>query len=110
MTFPFGQDVTLVRRTVSGRDAYGNDVFTETQTAIPGCPVWPRSSTENVQAQDLTITGVAALLPAGTDVSAVDAVLIAGLKYEVDGEPAVFVSPFTNLAPGVQLNLKRVTG
>lgn len=110
VSFPDAEDVTLVSRAVSGQDSYGNDVYGEMQTVIPGCPVWPRSSSENVQGGDLTVVGVATLLPSGTDVAAVDAVLIGGLRYEVDGEPAHYRSPFTNLDPGVLLNLRRVTG
>ena len=41
MTFPFGQTVTLLTRSVSGRDAYGNDELTSTSTTLTGVPVWP---------------------------------------------------------------------
>lgn len=110
VTFPFGQDVTLVTRTVGGRDRYGNDTFTTTSATFSNCPVWPRMSAETVQGEDLVVIGLVAIIPAGTVVAAKDAVQIGGLKYEVDGEPAVYVSPFTNLNPGVMLNLRRVTG
>ena len=72
--FANGQTVTLITRTKTGEDSYGNDVYGETPTDVPGCVVWPTASTENVQAEDQVITGLTALLPVGTDVSAVDAV------------------------------------
>jgi len=111
---PFTQQVTLVTRTVSGQDAYGNDVFTETSTAVDGV-VWPRdgngtSGNEQLQGRDTVIVGLSLLLPPGTDVTAVDRVDVGGLSYEVTGEPGHFFSPFTGSDPGVLVGLTRVTG
>jgi len=112
---PFTQQVTLVTRTVSGQDAYGNDVFTETSTVVDGCVVWPRdgngtSGNEQVQGKDMVIVGLSLLLPAGTVVTATDRIVVNGLSYEVTGEPGHFSSPFTGLDPGVLVGLTRVTG
>lgn len=109
-TFGYGATVTLITRTKTSEDAFGNDVFTETQTDVAHCPVWPRTSTESTQGEDQTFVGLAALLPSDTNVTAIDAVVVDGVRYEVDGEPARFTSPFTNLNPGIQVNLTRVTG
>lgn len=109
-TFAYGDTVTIVSRALTGQDEFGNDVYSETSVDVPRVPVWPRASSENVQGEDQVIIGLAALLPAGTDVAAIDAVIVAGARYEIDGEPARFRSPFTNLNPGVQVNLTRVTG
>ena len=108
--FANGQTVTLITRTKTGEDSYGNDVYGETPTDVPGCVVWPTASTENVQAEDQVITGLTALLPVGTDVSAIDAVIVAGLRYEVVGDPSSFSSPFSNLNPGIEIRLSKVTG
>jgi hypothetical protein len=43
-------------------------------------------------------------------VSAVDAVRVAGLIYEVDGSPNEMVSPWTGKDFGIVVKLKRVTG
>lgn len=107
---PFGQTVTLHTRGVTGTDADGNDVYGDTPTTLTNVPVWPRSATELVQGQDTLITGLSALLPAGTSVAGVDKVTVYGDDYDIDGEPGVFRSPFTNLDPGVLVNLTRVTG
>lgn len=109
--FPFGRTVTLIGRTVTGQDGYGNDVRAEARTDVPGCPVWPRTAgAELVQGQDTVLKGLGVLLPPGTDVAAVDAVEVDGLRYEVDGEPARWQSPFTGTVPGVQVSLLRVEG
>jgi len=110
MTFAFGEAVTLHGRTVTGQDSDGNDVYSDAPTTLTGVPVWPRSSTELVQGQDTLIVGLSALLPAGTDVSSVDRVTVYGKDYDIDGEPGTFRSPFTNLDPGVLVNLTRATG
>jgi len=110
MTFAFGETVTLHRRSVTGQDADGNDVYGDASSTLTGVPVWPRSATELVQGQDTLITGLSALLPADTDVSGVDKVTVYGDDYDIDGEPGHYRSPFTNLDPGVLVNLTKVTG
>jgi hypothetical protein len=109
VTFPFGRDVSLVRRTKSGTDAYGNDAFTTTTTVVKGAFA-PGGSTEQVQGQDVLITQPTVYLPAGTDVSAVDAIDIDGDRFEVDGTPNHWMNPFTGWQPGVEVRLRRVTG
>jgi len=110
MTFAFGETVTLHRRSVTGQDSDGNDVYADATAVLTGVPVWPRSATELVQGQDTLITGLSALLPAGTDVSGVDKVTVYGDAYDIDGEPGHYRSPFTDLDPGILVNLTRVTG
>lgn len=111
MSFPYGTTVTLVRRVLlPAKDAYGNDQWSTTQTPLTGCAVWPTGSVERQQGQDVVTTGLTALLPAGTVVAATDKVTVAGLDYEVDGDPARFTDPFSNFDPGVEVRLKRVTG
>ena len=107
---PFGETVTLKVRAVTGQDSDGNDVYGTTPTTLEGVPVWPRNSSELVQGESLTIVGLTALLPPGTDASAIDAVTVYGLDYEIDGEPGRYRSPFTNTDPGVLVNLTRITG
>jgi hypothetical protein len=55
VTFGFGETVTLLSRTVSGRDADGNDVYTTVETPVPGSVFAPFGSTELIQGQDTTI-------------------------------------------------------
>lgn len=108
--YHFGETVTLHTRTVTGQDADGNDVYGDVTTVLTNVPVWPASATELVQGQDTILTGLYALLPAGTDASAVDRVTVYGDDYEIDGQPERFRNAFTGSDPGVQVHLTRVEG
>lgn len=109
MTFPFGEPIALHTRAVTGRDSFGNDIYTDTVTTVQGA-FDPGGSTEAVQGQDLVITQPTVYLPAGTQVAAVDAVQVAGLMFEVDGSPNAPQNPFTGWQPGVVVKLRGVTG
>jgi hypothetical protein len=109
VTFPFGQSVSLVKRTKGVPDALGNDTWTTTSTTVRGA-FDPGTSVESVQGQDLLVTSPRVFLPAGTDVGAIDAIDVAGSRYEVDGSPNDYTNPFSGWRPGVVVQLKRVTG
>lgn len=127
MTFTFTQPIVLVTRTVAARDGYGNDVYGQAATVVTGAFA-PGGSTEQVQGQDLIVTQPTVYLPPGTDVTALDAVVVdpvladdgtpttdesgalLGEHYDVDGTPSSWQSPFTSWNPGVEVRLRRVTG
>lgn len=110
MTFPFGTTVTLITRSVIGRDGDGNDIYQDVQTVLPGCAFDPGGSTELVQGQDLVTTTPTLYAPAGTVIGPVDAILVAGQTFEVDGTPNTYTNPFTGWQPGVVVKLRAVTG
>jgi hypothetical protein len=105
-----GETLTLIRRTPSGRDVYGNTVLTEQRVPLPGCASWPETETEITGGRDTSITTRAALLPPGTVITEVDALEIGGVVYEMDGDPEVAVSPLTGTQGGVGVRVRRVTG
>jgi hypothetical protein len=108
----FTVPVTLKRRTVSGQDALGNDVFTTVDVSLAGVFA-PGGSLEQLQGQDVVTDQPSVFLPTGTAVDAVDAVAVNGLLYEVDGEPNVWPPhPFTGWQPeySVEVKLRKVTG
>lgn len=107
-SFAFGQTVTLVHRTASGRDAYGNDVLAEAETVLTNVPAWPTSTREGDEAT--VYDAVVVFLPPGTNVQAIDSVRVFGNRYEVNGQPERFQSPFDGFEPGVPVALERVTG
>lgn len=114
MTAPaFTQTVTLVTRTKTGVDSYGSDAYGTAEMTVPGVFA-PGSSGEVVQGGDVVTTQPTVYLPAGTNVEAVDAVLVAGVKFEVDGDPQDWStgSPFTGWVPPfpVVVALRKVTG
>jgi hypothetical protein len=109
MSFLLDQPITLITRTVSGQDGYGNDVFAEASTVVNGA-FNPGTSVELVQGQDLLTVQPTIYLPPNVAPAAIDAVEVAGLRFEVDGSTDVWQSPFTGWHPGNVVKLKRVTG
>lgn len=108
----FTVPVVLKTRVKSGEDNFGNDVFTETDLPTQGVFA-PGSSAELVQGQDVVTTQPTVYLPTGTDVSAIDALTVNGLQFEVDGAPMVWPPhPMTGWQPdySVEVRLRRVTG
>lgn len=108
--FPFSRTVTFLRKTLGAKDLHGNPSVTTTPILVPGCAVWPRVSSENVNGQDLVITGVTVFAPDGTTVLPTDQAVIDGLTYEVVGDPGLYASPLTGTRAGVEVQLMRVTG
>ena len=109
MPFQFGETITLNRPTVSGQDGYGNDVYTTTAETLANVPVWPATSTESVQGQDLVSADLTAVLPSGTDVAAVDSVLVYGDTYQIVGQPGRYRNPFSG-TDLIEIQLRKVTG
>lgn len=107
---PYGQTVTLVHRVPSGTDEYGNDTYTDVTEDIALCSVQPASSTEVIQFTDAVTTGITVFLPYGTDISYLDAIIVAGIQYEVQGDPSQWVSPFSGHAAPVQVRASKVKG
>lgn len=109
--WPAGETVTVLRAGDPTQDPYGNDVpGPDTETDYDGCAVWPRVSSEDVQARDQVIDGLYVLFPAGADVLATDRVRARGQVYLVDGEPGLYESPLTGTALGPQVSLTRIAG
>jgi hypothetical protein len=109
--WPAGETAAVLRPGSPTRDLYGNDVpGIDTETVYDGCAIWPRTSSEDVQARDQVIEGLYVLFPPGADVQATDLVRARGATYLVDGEPGLFRSPLTGTALGPQVSLTRVTG
>jgi hypothetical protein len=106
---PGRETVTLIRRVVASTDPYGNDTTTETSATVDGCSVQPADSTEVLASADRITTRMRLYAPAGTDLTAVDAVEHNGTRYEVDGEPMVWAS-LTGTGHHVEAYLRKWTG
>lgn len=113
-TFPFGLTVTLTTLgEPTGRDEYGKNTYTPTDTDVPGCGFAPATSIENqAQGQDAVLTPATLYMPTGTDVSAIDSITVPGYgMFEVDGEPEVWPAhPMTGWQPArnVVVRLRKV--
>lgn len=112
MTYPFGVQITLVTRTKTGTDAYGDDVMGETDTTVTGVFI-PGMSSEIIAGGDVVTTQPTVHLPDTVDPTAFDAIEVSGVRYEVDGEPQTWPQhPMTGWRPAfpVVVPLRRVTG
>jgi hypothetical protein len=113
--WPPGETVT-VRRAARENDPYASsptrlDWTTVTEVRITGCGVAPRSSTEPVvQGRSEVLIGLTLFLPAGSDIRALDRVVVRGVVHDVDGDPSVWRSPLTGWAPGLEVRAIRVEG
>jgi hypothetical protein len=93
---------------------YGDDEWDWSDPAeldITGCAVAPRDSTEDHdQGRQAVLVGFTVYAPAGTEILPTDRLEVRGDTWEVDGEPGVWVSPFTEVEEGVEIRTRRVTG
>lgn len=111
-----GETVMLVRRDIAGRDRYGNDVMVEVMTDIAGCSVQPMWGQEQLGSEDQVTERVQVFLPAQAVIelpfplSAVDALRISGVLFEINGQPQTWRMPPTNVVDHVVLFGRRTTG
>ena len=107
---PFAEQrvtVTVVRRTPTGRDDYGNATFTESTTTIGDCLVAWTGVAEDQADADRTSDRATVYDPSGSWPStAVDRVELGGLRWEVDGTPMLWPGS----VGGVVVELRRVSG
>jgi hypothetical protein len=111
--FPYGEVITVITRTVSGRDAEGNDVYTESSTPYIGA-FDPAIGFESTNLQDQVQTQPGVYLPYVAVAGSGDAVVLqdgphAG-RYEVDGRPEWWKNPHTGWEAGCKVPLKQVSG
>jgi len=108
--FPYSQTITLIQRVRTGHDEYGNDVYTDNQIPLPYCVVQPSSSSEVVQWTEQVSTDITVFVPYGTVITPLDALLINGVTYEVQGEPQDWRSPFSGNTSPTQVRAAVVSG
>jgi hypothetical protein len=103
--------MTLIRRTPSGTlDEYNNDVLAETRVTVYNCVFVPAGSFENTVLQDQVSTTDTIFMPAGTVVTALDAIEYDGDVYEINGEPSAWTSPFSGRVSPIRINVSRISG
>lgn len=108
---PAGREVTVLRSTKNGRDAYGNDTWSSTPVVYQGCAVFDGTSVEDDANRTTIITTCTALLPSEAIVTALDKVeLDDGTVWAIDGDPGQPRSQITGAIGGVWVTLRKVTG
>ena len=105
-----GVTVTLLHSGITGRDAYGNDERTTTETEVGGCAFVPGGTAENIEGTIQVTADAECYLPAGTVVTPEDKITYQGVTYNVDGAPGTWTSPFTGIAGPVLVRLRVITG
>lgn len=113
MIFTHGETVTLLPRVEGAVDRYGAVTYTwpGPGVAVSPCGFDPGTSVESAVPYRTTVnTQPTVYMPAGTSVKATDRVIVRGVTFDVDGDPGVYVNPFTGWAPGVEVKLTRSEG
>jgi hypothetical protein len=109
MSAGFTKTVTLVRRTKGPVDKFGNDTFVDSASPVVAV-VGIINGGEQVQGRDTATMRVPLYLPPGTVVTHLDAVIMDGERWEIDGVPTRYQHALTGWTPGVEINCRRVTG
>lgn len=95
---------------------YGETVTRESDgSSIPGCSIQNASSIEprtDGTASYRTVTDVVVFMPpdSAAKLSNLDALVIRGRRYEVEGDPVGEVSIFTGARAMVPVTVRRITG
>ena len=109
------ETVTIQRGTPrQGRysaEATDLDWSSPTETEAPCLGFNPGGSTEVSAVWRVAVsTQPTVYLPTGTDITPADRVVVRGVTYEVDGDPADWRSPYSGWRPGLSVALKRFGG
>lgn len=96
-------------RAPGGRDEYNNETVAVVEVEAV-CELQQRQRTENGDRGEVSVTEWLLVLPAGTDVSTGDSVIVDGDRYEVIGDPWEARNPRTQAFSHVEATLKRTAG
>lgn len=113
MTVPYTVPVNLISRTSSTTDGHGNSVQVDSAPVTVQGVFSPGGTSEVNLGRDVVTTKPTVYLPDTADVTALSAVQVNGVTYEVDGTPAVWgQNPFTGWRPPLPIvvQLKDVEG
>ena len=107
---PSGKTVTLRHRVVAGQDEYGNDTFSFVEVQVGPCSVQQGHSGEEIAYTDRVTTDITVYVPYGTDVGYLDVVIVDDVEYEVTGDPAHWLSPFSGHTSPIRVSGQLVKG
>jgi hypothetical protein len=112
--FPFGETVTVLTAGTT-TDPYStestDDWTNPTSLEVPGVAVEPKPTGEPLEdARHRVVSGYTLYFPADVFPTPQQRVVVRGATYEIDGESAVWRSPFTGWTPGNVVQTKREVG
>lgn len=111
MTLNGVEQVTVHRRSKTGDDDYGNPVFTRESILFTSVLVGFGSTSEpSIVDGDPVKSGVTLYFPAGSEIVDGDEFEIRGEMWVKDGDPQVWVSPFSGFNAGVVVMVRRSRG
>lgn len=87
----FATQTVVRQRASTTEDVHGNQVpdwNSPTSVTIGGCSVQPGATEEDLGGREAVAIRWTILAPAGVDVLATDRIVVNGVPYSVDGEPA----------------------
>jgi hypothetical protein len=113
--FAYGETVTRLRLTAAADrfsgEATSADWSNPDELDIPNCAFDPGDSLEPLAAgRDAVLTKPTVYAPSGSDVTALDRLIVRGRTWQVDGDPSDYRSPFSGWRPGMVIHLKAVSG
>lgn len=107
MSMHFAAGVDVIVRESGGYDERGNPL-PETTRAIGPCAVSPGTTDDVVNRATGAIADYVVYAPAGTQIEPTARITLPdpwGGTWQVVGVPKPWVNPFSNWAPGVEINL-----
>lgn len=111
---PIGARTVIIWRRVllTERDEYGNDRYGETSVQVPGAVVGQVESDSNTSdpGNERITRRRTVVLPAGTDIGALDRLEIDGERWGIDGAPQQVTEPTLGVTAGIVVRLVRVSG
>lgn len=108
-----GEPVTRRRQQQTGVDRYGNPVYTPVDAVLPERAAFdPGGSRDPVEVgREQTITTPKLYFPkAYPDLNDTDQVLIRGVVFDLEGNPADWKSPYGSDVGGLVVELKKAEG
>lgn len=103
-----GETIQIVRRTeTEAVDRYDQPILTESVVEVTAAVSLKGQSTEYKPGEATENDQLTVYLPAGTEVTNNDTVVVRGVEYLLNGQSFSWASPTTTWNPGVQVDLKR---
>lgn len=112
------QPMTLIKRTLTGKDDRGNDACSEQQFPFQGVFAPVSSAEYQVGVENLTATTPTVYIAPDSGLAdsvlpdELDVIEFAGQRYEINGKPLPWggLSPFSDWNPGVEVHLHQAEG
>lgn len=109
MNFPHGVIVTVVSTTTTD-DGLGNTTTETVESEWGPCAIAPRYATESADPRVPPVVVGEIIYGPIRPLDSDDALVVGDRRYEVDGLPAEWRSPFSGWEPGMEVPVKRTAG